>query len=121
MQEFLLLHTYSSGGTAAIDVDLMKVRSFILVICTLTVDSITVTDGGSGYTSTPDVTLSAPTGPNGRTATARATVVNGVVTEITIISGGTHMSQHQQLLLCQHQIQVLQHLQLQKCFQLTIQ
>ena len=54
-----------------------------------TVQEITITNGGSGYTSTPDVTFTAPTGPNGRTATARATVTDGVVTAITLISSGS--------------------------------
>ena len=54
-----------------------------------TVQEITITNGGSGYTSTPDVTFTAPTGPNGRTATARATVTNGVVTAVTLISSGS--------------------------------
>ena len=38
------------------------------------VDSITVGSGGTGYTSTPTVTVDAPTGPNGETATAFATL-----------------------------------------------
>ena len=54
-----------------------------------TVQEITITNGGSGYTSTPEVTFTAPTGPNGRTATARATVTNGSVTAITLISSGS--------------------------------
>ena len=54
-----------------------------------TVQEITITDGGSGYTSTPDVIFTAPTGPNGRAATARATVTNGSVTAVTLISSGS--------------------------------
>lgn len=53
------------------------------------VETITVTDGGSGYTSTPDVTLDAPTGPNGETATAFATLEGDSVASITIISSGS--------------------------------
>ena len=53
------------------------------------VETITVTDGGSGYTSTPDVTLDAPTGPNGETATAFATIEGDSVASITIISSGS--------------------------------
>ena len=53
------------------------------------VESITITNGGSGYTSTPSVTISSPTGPNGEVATAFATIENGVVTEIDIISSGS--------------------------------
>tara|TARA_R100000027_G_scaffold61300_1_gene52560 strand:+ start:262 stop:4761 length:4500 start_codon:yes stop_codon:yes gene_type:complete len=53
------------------------------------VDSITITSGGSGYTNTPSVTISSPTGPNGEVATAFATLEDGVVTEIDIISSGS--------------------------------
>ena len=53
------------------------------------VETITVTNGGDGYTSTPSVTISSPTGPNGEVATAFATIENGVVTEIDIISSGS--------------------------------
>ena len=53
------------------------------------VDTITLTNGGSGYTTTPTVSIAAPAGPNGIAATAFATVENGVVTEVTVISGGT--------------------------------
>lgn len=53
------------------------------------VETITVTDGGSGYTSTPDVTLDAPTGPNGETSTAFATLEGDSVASITIISSGS--------------------------------
>ena len=53
------------------------------------VNTITLTNGGSGYTSTPTVSIAAPAGPNGIAATAFATVENGVVTEVTVISGGT--------------------------------
>ena len=53
------------------------------------VESITITNGGSGYTSTPSVTVSSPTGPNGEVATAFATLEGGIVTEIDIISSGS--------------------------------
>ena len=53
------------------------------------VKSISITSGGSGYTSTPSVTVSSPTGPNGEVTTAFATIENGVVTEIDIISSGS--------------------------------
>jgi len=52
------------------------------------IQSITVSAGGTGYTSTPTVTIDAPTGPNGETALAFATLNNNSVSEITIISGG---------------------------------
>ena len=53
------------------------------------VESISITNGGSGYTSTPSVTVASPSGPNGEVATAFATLEGGVVTEITIISSGS--------------------------------
>lgn len=47
--------------------------------------SITVTNGGSGYTSIPTVTI---TGGGGVKATAAATISDGSVTGITITEGG---------------------------------
>ncbi|NBP15947.1 hypothetical protein EBU95_16410, partial [bacterium] len=52
------------------------------------VESITITNGGSGYTLEPVVTIDAPTGPNGIRAEAFATVENGKVVEVNIISTG---------------------------------
>jgi hypothetical protein len=57
-----------------------------------TIESITVTDGGSGYTSTPSVTIGTPTGPNGSTATAFATLDGDRVSTITVISSGSQYS-----------------------------
>ena len=45
----------------------------------------TITNGGSGYTSAPEVTISG----NGTGATATATLNDGVVTGITIVSAGS--------------------------------
>ena len=53
------------------------------------VKSISITNGGSGYTSTPSITITSPTGPNGEIASAFATIEGGVVTEIDIISSGS--------------------------------
>jgi len=53
------------------------------------VESITVGSGGTGYTQAPTVTIDAPTGPSGETASAFATIENGAVTEISIISSGS--------------------------------
>jgi len=54
------------------------------------IKNIIVTNGGSGYTSTPNVAIDAPTGPGiAIPATATATVENGVVTAITINSAGS--------------------------------
>ncbi|MCE2863249.1 MAG: hypothetical protein LW690_12420 [Opitutaceae bacterium] len=52
----------------------------------ITLASITVTNGGAGYTSVPSVTIS---GGEGTGATATATVTQGVVTAITITNAGS--------------------------------
>ena len=52
------------------------------------VESISVTNGGSGYTSEPIVTIDAPTGPNGIRAEAFPVVQDGRVTAINIVSTG---------------------------------
>ena len=82
------------AGTAKIDVD----RPYDGQICYFdelyqSVDSITVTNGGSGYTSTPTVTLDAPSGPNGETATAFATLEGESIASITIISSGNQYTE----------------------------
>src|SRR5215469_15841611 len=55
------------------------------------VGSIAVTSGGSGYTSNPTVTISAPVAPGGVTGTqATATAdVGAVITGVTLTSGGS--------------------------------
>ena len=87
-------HTYvgsgSSAGTAKIEVD----RPYDGQICYFdqlykNVKSITVTNGGSGYTSTPTVTLEDPDGPSGETSTAYATLDGEVIESITLISSGS--------------------------------
>ena len=87
-------HTYvgsgSSAGTAKIEVD----RPYDGQICYFdelykNVQSITVTNGGSGYTSTPTVTVDDPDGPNGETCTAYATLDGEVIESITLISSGS--------------------------------
>lgn len=52
----------------------------------LTLDSITVIDGGTGYTAEPVVTV---VGDAARPATARAIVINGEVAEIRLITTGS--------------------------------
>jgi len=52
------------------------------------ITSITVTDGGSGYTSTPIVTITG----TGTGATATAVISAGILTTINVISGGTGYS-----------------------------
>lgn len=53
------------------------------------VDTIEVTNGGSGYTVAPRVTISSPEGVNGITAQASSVVVGGQVTAINILNSGT--------------------------------
>ena len=82
-------HTYVSGGTAKIDVDRPydgQVAYFDRLYNSVL--SISVGSGGTGYTSTPSVTIDSPTGPNGETATAFATLEGESVSTITIISSG---------------------------------
>jgi len=82
-------HTYVSGGNAKLDV----VRPFdgqVVFFDSLykEVKKITVTDGGSGYTTPPTVTIAAPSESWGIQATAVATIKNGAVDEISVISTG---------------------------------
>tara|TARA_S200002703_G_scaffold153851_1_gene155875 strand:- start:1272 stop:3833 length:2562 start_codon:yes stop_codon:yes gene_type:complete len=54
------------------------------------VKDITVTNGGSGYTTPPIVTIDSPTGPGiAIPAQATATVENGAVTVVTVRSAGS--------------------------------
>jgi hypothetical protein len=53
-----------------------------------TIDKITVSAGGTGYTSTPTITISDPSSPWGIKATAVPTISNGSLTEITVVSSG---------------------------------
>ncbi len=57
------------------------------------VSTITVTNGGSGYTTAPTVSIAAPEGPSGITATAFASILNGSVTEITLITSGSQYTE----------------------------
>ena len=51
--------------------------------------SVTVTAGGSGYTSAPNVTISATQQTGGINATATAAISNGAVTSITLTENGS--------------------------------
>jgi len=87
-------HTYVSGGTAAIDIDRPYDGQQVFFNTLFEqVQTITVGSGGTGYTSTPTVTLDAPSGPNGETATAFATLEDESVKSITIISGGSQYTE----------------------------
>ena len=93
-----LAHTYvgagASAGTAKIDVD-RPYDGQIVYFDELyqSVDTITVGSGGTGYTSTPTVTFEAPSGPNGETATAFATLEGESIASITIISSGSQYTE----------------------------
>jgi len=84
-----LSHTYTSGGTVAIN----AVRPFdgqVIYIENLyyTVDDITITNGGSGYTDNVSITISDPATSWGVPATAVAEVKNGQVVDVEIVSNG---------------------------------
>jgi len=93
-----LAHTYvgagASAGTAKIDVD-RPYDGQIVYFDELyqSVESVTVGSGGTGYTSTPTVTFEAPSGPNGETATAFATLEGESIASITIISSGSQYTE----------------------------
>ena len=63
--------------------------SEVLTVTSRVSETVTVSAGGSGYTSAPTVTFSAPTG-TGQTelATGTATVSGGAVTKITLTNKG---------------------------------
>ena len=84
-----LAHTYVSGGTAKVDID-RPYDGQAVYFDTLfkSVETITVSNGGSGYTSTPSITIADPGGSNGETATAFATLEGNSISTITIISSG---------------------------------
>tara|TARA_B100000029_G_scaffold176197_1_gene173485 strand:+ start:1021 stop:1629 length:609 start_codon:yes stop_codon:yes gene_type:complete len=61
-----------------------------------TISAVTVTNGGSGYTEAPTVTISDDrdtseigSGATGTGATATATIEGGVVTAVTVTNGGS--------------------------------
>jgi hypothetical protein len=53
------------------------------------VDTATLIDGGSGYTSNPSIVVDAPSSPNGVRALIQATRSGGVVTGLRIIEPGS--------------------------------
>ena len=84
-----LAHTYTSGGTVAIN----AVRPFdgqVLYFDELynTVTKVEITNGGSGYTENVDVTFTSPTVPWGIPATGVAEVKDGVVVGVELVSNG---------------------------------
>ena len=84
-------HTWNDGGgKVVLDID-RPYDGQVVYFDTLyySVKKINLTAGGSNYTSTPTVTIGAPTGPNGERATAYATLDGDTVTSITLINGGS--------------------------------
>ena len=84
-----LPHTYESNGTAKINV----VRPFdgqVIYFNQLfyTVDKILVSIGGSGYSVSPEITISDPETDFGVTAQAVAEVKDGSVVAIDMVSSG---------------------------------
>ena len=84
-------HTYIEGGISETNI----VRPYdgqVVYFEELyyTVDKIRITNGGSGYNSTPTITIGDPSTSStwGITATALPTLLNGSVNEIEILSSG---------------------------------
>tara|TARA_B100000427_G_scaffold325766_1_gene333209 strand:- start:1241 stop:3073 length:1833 start_codon:yes stop_codon:yes gene_type:complete len=82
-------HTYVDQGTAKLDI----VRPYdgqVVYFGSLykEVENVIITNGGSGYTSPPTVTIDAPGTAWGIQATAVASIKNGKVDNIDIISTG---------------------------------
>jgi hypothetical protein len=84
-----LSHTYNSGGTVKLNI----VRPFdgqVVYFDTLysTVNTVQVSSGGTGYISTPTVTIDSPSTPWGIPAQAVAIVKNESVIGIELVSSG---------------------------------
>jgi hypothetical protein len=77
---------FTSGGTATISGYGSQVAATAMI--TLSLASLSVVNGGSGYTiGTTTVSLSGGGGGSG--ATARPTIVNGVITGLNVTNGGS--------------------------------
>lgn len=84
-----IVHTYASGGT----IEAYKIRPFdgqavYFNNLTYEVYKINISNGGSGYTSVPTVTIGGATETWGIDAQAIAEIFNGEVVAIEIISSG---------------------------------
>ena len=82
-------HNYVSGGSVEADI-IRPYDGQVVYFDDLysVVGKIKLTNGGSGYTSRPTVTIDSPSESWGISATAIATVIGGVITEIDIVSSG---------------------------------
>lgn len=83
------IHNYVSGGNAQIN----YVRPYDGQVVYLdeeykSVKKITISSGGSGYTSPPTITIGSPSESWGIPATAVAQISNGAVTTVDIVSSG---------------------------------
>lgn len=84
-----LAHTYVSGGTAKINVNRpFDGQSVYFDDLYNSVGKIIVGSGGTGYTSTPTLTIEPPSTSWGIQATAVAEVKNGSIVAIDIVSSG---------------------------------
>ena len=89
-------HNYVSGGSAEIDiVRPFDGQSLYFGFLYQKVKKINITNGGSGYTSVPTITISEPNTDWGIKATATVELTNGIVTDINIISTGRGYEQVQ--------------------------
>ena len=84
-----IVHTYQTGGTAKIN-NIRPYDGQAVYFDTLyyEVYKVNIIDGGNGYTTTPEVTISSPGESWGITAQGVAEVVDGVVVGIEIVSSG---------------------------------
>jgi tetratricopeptide (TPR) repeat protein len=84
-----LQHTYVSGGTVKTSVSKpYSGQGIYFGNLYYEIQKIIVTNGGSGYTTPPLVTINEPTGPRSVAAKAKAIIENGKVTEIQVIRSG---------------------------------
>lgn len=72
---------------------LTRIKSYVPAEATATlsgsaISTITVTNGGSGYTTVPSVSITGGGGSGGGSATA--TILDGAVIKITVINGGSY-------------------------------
>jgi hypothetical protein len=84
-----LAHTYTGGGIAKINVQ-RPYEGQVVYFNDLyySIGKIIVGSGGTGYTSTPTVTIDPPSTSWGIQATGVAEILNGRVTSIQMISNG---------------------------------
>ena len=78
-------NTIQKGVTLVNPIVVTGAAATAVVSAAGTIASITINDGGVGYSTTPDVSV----GIGSTTATATATISNGVVTAVTITNPGS--------------------------------